>query len=430
MYVAVTINVDYDPTETSWEIVDDEENRIVERKGTGFYFERCREYTHAIELLYERSYTFTINDSFGDGMSKVCPASYSLTVVETNETLFFEEGFSFTFSRSHTFQVDQPPTLSPSNGPSVRRSSLAPTVSPTVSHLPSLVVESPTRKPTSVPSLRPSSRPSVAPSFTPSSLPTPSPTNVPSLQPTKTHKRRKVPFTLVLDFDQYPYETSWKIVPNIQMHNSTTSTFYRKTSSASASSHRRSVGMYGESFGQYKTPCIRQKIQLYLIEGLSYSFTIYDSKGNGMSDPCVTHGKVNDAGYHLYKGTIDDLQFLIWKGDGNSFTNVREESIHVPMFKDDVTIDDCTNTPSHSPSINTFTNITRSPSQSIISDLPTTTTINGKLEPLELLKVGAIGTSFVIAGTAVLIMLFVLVKMCTMRQKGKPVPHVRNHPYE
>ena len=177
--------------------------------------------------------------------------------------------------------------------------------------------------------------------------------------------------------------------------------------------------MFGESFGQYKIPCIREKIQLHLIEGLSYSFTIYDSKGNGMSDPCITNdGKEYDAGYALYKGTMDDLKFLIWKGDGNSFTNVREESIHVPMLNDDVNIDDCTNNPSQSPS-----------SQYIITDLPTTTVINnGRLEPLEVLKVGAIGTSIVIVGTAVIIMLFVLVKMCTMRQKGKPVPHIGNYP--
>ncbi len=98
MNVTLFLQVDYDPTETSWSLKDDVTGAIVDSVSVGYYrdTERCTKHERNIEILYGRVYTFTIQDSFGDGMSKVCPGNYSMAITETGEVLFAEDGFSFT----------------------------------------------------------------------------------------------------------------------------------------------------------------------------------------------------------------------------------------------------------------------------------------------------------------------------------------------
>lgn len=410
--VTVTINVDYDPAETSWQIKDDADASIVERIGMGSYLDRCREYVHTIELTYERSYTFTITDSFGDGMSKVCDANYTVSVVETNETLAFGDGFSFTSSRSQSFQVEQPPSSSsPSSSPSI---SLEPSIGVS-SDSPSMT---PTFIPSAVPTISnepslepPSDKPSARPTFVPSSVPTKTSSVRPSLRPSRRNIHNTIPYILVLYFDQNPEETSWKLVPNIIPHYDSTASF-RQSSNHQSTSHQQSIVMYGEPFGHYRTPCTREKIQLHLIEGLSYTFTIYDQKGNGMRNECPSSNIKGSRlpGYSLYTATTTNVETLVLQGDGYSFTDVKQEIINVPLLRNFI---NCNNSPSNTPSI-----------RSLESNIPSSAKEANAVDILTVVKVGAIGASTAVASVFILVSLFILVKMFTMRQKGKPVPHL------
>ena len=150
VFVTLTINVDYDPSETAWQVKDDLNDAIIDSRGLGSYLLRCREYGHRIKLTYDRPYTFTILDAFGDGMSKICNANYTMSLTDTKEDLFFGDGLSFTFAREHTFTIDQPAPFPPATkSPSIYK--------PIVTHNPS-------QAPSLTPSLRPSQHPTTPPS--------------------------------------------------------------------------------------------------------------------------------------------------------------------------------------------------------------------------------------------------------------------------
>ena len=278
VFVTLVINVDYDQSETSWEIKDIDENNVIQRLEPGTYNERCKQYNHTIELTYDRPYTFTIKDTFGDGMSKVCEANYSIIVTTTGETLFNGDGFSFTSSTSHTFTIDTPSQELLSNSPTLVPSNIQP-------------------KPSVYPSfLRKTSRPSYIPSI------------VPSLSPS-IYIDKERPFTLILKFDSKPNDIAWKIATQSQY---------------------TSEVLYGASFDHYNTPCGYVKLQLYLIEDMPYELTIYDRQGNGMLETCSNDGKdETKPHFSLYEGTMDNLTNLILRGDGNSFTSVHQQSFYV-----------------------------------------------------------------------------------------------------
>jgi hypothetical protein len=99
--VELTINFDNFPTETSWDIRDSS-NVVVETSG-GTYPGGTTMFNDTFTLP-DGDYTFTINDSFGDG---ICCAwgtgSYKLELPACTEV--FGEGGSFASSESVTFSL-------------------------------------------------------------------------------------------------------------------------------------------------------------------------------------------------------------------------------------------------------------------------------------------------------------------------------------
>ena len=334
-----------------------------------------------IELIYGRSYVFTIRDSFGDGMSKVCPAGYSLSITATKNTLFSGDGFSFVSMKSYPFSINLPsptpshePSLttsptsvasstSPSNEPSTipaitptgalsfqpSLSSLpssSPSMSPSIteslslSSSPSLnKFTSPSLLSLAVPSnysLRPSIKPSKPLSTSPTEMKSSSPTPHPSLLRTLSppHKpsfypsdhpfisppfpsyipsqppsmyNEENPYTLILRFDKKPQDIFRKLVQSFPQVGP--------------------ANMYGEPFGHYTKPCDCVETQLYLLEELTSTFSIYDKNGNGMNDKCNVGMDTNSKhGYSLYEGSIGNLASLVLEGDRHSFTYVKQET--------------------------------------------------------------------------------------------------------
>ena len=463
--VTVTINVDYDQGETSWEIKDALDDKIIDSINPSTYRERCKEYVNIIELIYGRSYVFTIRDTFGDGMSKVCAAGYSLSVTKTNETLFAGDGFSFTSMRSYAFSIERPPSSQPSSTsasnepipfPSMEPTeelSLHPSTSMQSSRSPSM---SPSIKKSFPPSLRPSSNRSTSPSLifspSPSSYPSSYPSNlsmmpskIPSTSPTETksqhpslrktlspsqesssfpsvnsslypssvpsqppslHELKEIPYTLILRFDQNPQDISWKLGESFPQ--SVHTNIY-----------------YGEQFGHYTIPCDHVKIQLYLLEGLTYTFSIYDKEGNGMNAQCNNRtNSVSEYGYSLYEGSIDNLGLLILEGDGSSFTFVKQETfVEASIYKERSSVPSQipTYAPSTFPSFSKFpmdTNIPSSLPSIETSNLPSASTEH--YETNRLVAVASI-SGMALAGSLVSVFCFILFKMFTMRQRGRPI---------
>jgi hypothetical protein len=146
-------------------------------------------------VLADGSYTFTIYDSFGDG---ICCAfgngSYSLqvgsTVVKTGGEFASEESTQFGICSdvSPTAAPTQAPTVPPTNPPSPAPTSsptIAPTSAPTTANPTASPTKSPTPNPTSAPSAAPTSPPTSSPTASPTKSPTPNPTLPPTLAPTK-----------------------------------------------------------------------------------------------------------------------------------------------------------------------------------------------------------------------------------------------------
>ncbi len=377
--VTVTVNVDYDQYETSWELKDDIDNSVIARISNGEYKTRCSENIHIIEIFYERPYTFTIYDSFGDGMSKVCIGDYSTAITNSGEILFSADGLSFTFSASHSFNIDvplsQPPSIVPTGTPMTTKPVSFP---PTVSSL----------QPTQVPSLRPSLVPSLLPSVQPtpilSVVPTISHSSWPSSYPSHSpsvYQPKELPYTLIINFDKFPQDTAWKIVPT------GTVTKDNNSNTIHLLHNRQLQQSYGEPFGHYNIPCDEVAIQMFLLEGSSYSFSIYNKQGNGLRFPCDDDSIVQ-PGYSLYEGEIDSLGKLVFGADGYSFTDVKQEVFIVNGGR--VTK---TSVPSSAPSEDLV----------LISS---TVSISG-------VAVGATIFAFIF---------FVTIKMFAMRQRGRAVP--------
>ncbi|GFH56169.1 hypothetical protein CTEN210_12645 [Chaetoceros tenuissimus] len=157
--VTVVINPDPYPGETSWDITDDAENVLASGGSTGA----------SNIVLGDGYYTFSIYDSYGDGICcQFGSGSYTLQVGSTFEVT----GGEFDSIESTTFGIcnNVSPTAAPTNAPTV-----APTKSPT---------PNPTVSPTNSPSSAPSNAPTVAPTQSPTPNPTVSPTNSPSPAPT------------------------------------------------------------------------------------------------------------------------------------------------------------------------------------------------------------------------------------------------------
>lgn len=363
--VTVTVNVDYDQYETSWELKDDTDSSVVARVSNGEYKTRCSENIHIIEIFYERPYTFTIYDSFGDGMSKVCTGEYSMAMTNTGEGLFSASGLSFTFSASHSFNIHAPPSQTPS---------MVPTRTPTT-QLPSL---RPSIVPSSLPSVQPTPILSVVPTISHSSFPSSYPSQSPSV-----YQPKELPYTLIINFDKFPQDTAWKIVPTGTVTKDNHSNTLHLL-------QNRQLQSYGEPFGHYTIPCDEVAIQMFLLEGSSYSFSIYNKQGNGLRFPCDDDDDDSTVqpGYSLYEGEVDSLGQLVFGGDGYSFTDIKQE-----MF---------------------IVNDGRVTKTSMPSSAPS--------EDLVLISSAVSISGVAVGATIFAFMFFVTIKMFATRQRGRAVP--------
>jgi hypothetical protein len=103
--VEVTINFDGFAPETGWEITDSA-GGIVMMVAVGSYPPLTESATEEVELISGSSYTFTIFDLFGDGMSNPEDGDYSVTQdVEGEEIVLVSGGGNFGREESTNFTV-------------------------------------------------------------------------------------------------------------------------------------------------------------------------------------------------------------------------------------------------------------------------------------------------------------------------------------
>lgn len=264
--------------ETRWKVTDNcAGHRVVYKRG----YDSASKYTSGNTLFEDdqclppSEYTFTIEDTYGDG---IC-----CDVGEGRYTLYEDgvevaAGGDFAESESRAFGGLCPsasPSGSPSRAPSALPS-LSPTYSPTVSEAPtSLPSPSPSGAPTGEPSAAPTGGPSVAPTGSPTPRPTPKPTSPPTVTP----KCNTV--AVEVKPDSYPGETSWDIKDACDGNK---------------------VVMKRDS---YSTPNVVAKDEKCLLPS-RYTFTINDSFGDGL---CCAYGE------GTYKVTVNGAQVAGGKGD-------------------------------------------------------------------------------------------------------------------
>jgi hypothetical protein len=144
--LSVAFTTDDFGSETSWTLLDSNQNKVKERK----YFVNNFEYETSLCLDSDECYTWELRDTYGDGMCtyRGC-GSYAVTL--NGENLFSGNG-NFKFFETESFCTN---FESPANTPSD-----APSESPTQSDTsPRLSSESPSNSPTSSPSNAPSETP-------------------------------------------------------------------------------------------------------------------------------------------------------------------------------------------------------------------------------------------------------------------------------
>jgi len=183
---SVSITQDNYPGETSWDIRDDGENVLTSGGVTG----------KSNIVLAHGYYTFSIYDSYGDG---ICCAygngSYTFQVGST----LIKTGGEFGSAESTQFGICSTPTSSPTAA-----STNSPTPNPTVP---------PTNPPTAAPTSSPTSSPTAAPTKSPTPNPTVPPTNAPTIAVTSSPTSSQGCDTVRVEIltDHYPEETSWQL---------------------------------------------------------------------------------------------------------------------------------------------------------------------------------------------------------------------------
>lgn len=101
--VTATLSIAFDGwgSETGWRI-NDSLGGVVASKAAGSYADRQATATESIKLCAGRDYTFTITDSFGDGLSDPTNGSYSLTIGGVTKA---SGGGNFGASQTRTFNT-------------------------------------------------------------------------------------------------------------------------------------------------------------------------------------------------------------------------------------------------------------------------------------------------------------------------------------
>lgn len=194
--LTVEVTTDNYPQETSWLVVDASSNVLM--SGGGYTSQAT---LHSVtECLQPGTLTFTVNDSYSDGLC--CSYGNGSYAVKDGYGNILAQGASFgafestqinhivgpnvgitpSPTRSPTLQPTASPTKSPTVSPTA-----APTIQPTDAPTPaptSLSTEQPTGAPTPASTSLPTKQPTVAPTPAPTSLPTKQPTVAPTLTPT------------------------------------------------------------------------------------------------------------------------------------------------------------------------------------------------------------------------------------------------------
>jgi len=254
--VKVSVTTDNYPGETSWSItsVDDPNNELMAGSN---YADPGATYDETAHLTSGKTYKFTINDTYGDGICcSYGNGGYSVTV----EGSVVAEGGDFSNTEVKEFVIQQvssptnPPNPSPTNPPSP-----PPTNPPT---------PSPTNPPSPSPTNPPNPSPTNPPNPSPTNPPTPSPV-VPTSSPVTSPNFCET-FFLSLTTDMYGYETSFTLVNEL------------------AGKLRLMGGGYSSSKTFEESACLANG---------RYIFTISDSHGDG-----ICCGSQGDGSYKITLG--------------------------------------------------------------------------------------------------------------------------------
>ena len=175
--VQIDITTDNYAAETSWTLVHTASGTQVGSKALGSYTASNTQHSDSINVCGAQ-YTFTINDSYGDGICcSYGNGSYNVKYGGVTEA----SGGSFTSSMSHTFGTDGPVTPQPTSQPTTPN----PTSPPTTGSPTPAPTKFPTKTPTPEPTNNPTSKPTTgSPTMAPSKFPTKTPTLPPTNNPT------------------------------------------------------------------------------------------------------------------------------------------------------------------------------------------------------------------------------------------------------
>jgi len=187
----VEVLTDNWPLETSWKIKNASTGSEVVSVPQGTYSSQRTNYDWATECVSPGEYTFTMIDSYGDGICCNYGAG-SYTIYHGGKEV--ASGGEFGTSATHTFgslappptpsPVTPSPTMKPTTGSPTSHPTESPTTSPTTGNPTTSPTESPTSNPTTSPTGNPTSSPTESPTSSPTSSPTESPTSNPTQSPT------------------------------------------------------------------------------------------------------------------------------------------------------------------------------------------------------------------------------------------------------
>jgi len=166
--LAIELNMDIYAFETSWELIDNESDEVIESAPKENHASQ-QTYLYPNDASYycleeRKCYTFKINDTFGDGLNNG----------EGNYKLYLDNELEYEGGDAEKFKTEEKYILcvgDDTNNEDILQKTETPT-------------KSPTSAPTSVPTLVPTAAPTSQPTQAPTKSPTKSPTNEPTTAPT------------------------------------------------------------------------------------------------------------------------------------------------------------------------------------------------------------------------------------------------------
>ena len=166
VYLTVTLITDNFGDEVSWNVTGEDGFAILSSDGETYGNNEQYVSSTCVPAECDGNYTFSIFDSYGDGLSVGTPGSYLVTLDGVAKA---QGGGDYGAENITEFSGDCSPTTAPPTP--------SPTPAPTVPPTPSPTTAPPTPSPTPAPTVPPTPSPTTAP-------PTPSPTPAPAVPPT------------------------------------------------------------------------------------------------------------------------------------------------------------------------------------------------------------------------------------------------------